>query len=392
MDSQLIIILSLLALVITWCVYPWVLNIAKKHNIMDMPDNRKLQTQPVPVFGGAAVAVGIFIPLLILSYYFHSPFIGYQLVVMLCLMIIGIADDIKGLSATLRFVVELVLVWVLLWRTHLGIDNLHGLFGLPILSTYISLPLSLIAGVGIINSINLIDGVDGYSSGYGIFANSIFAVIFFSMGETISGLFSTICAAALLPFLLHNVFGKTSKMYIGDGGSLLIGFIMVCNVFTLLSQESLSGMLLHNKGIGWVALSLAILCIPVFDTIRVMCARIVQSTSPFLPDKTHLHHLFIDMGFSHAGTSITIILTNAAIVGIWYLSYLLGASINTQFIIVVLLGLLSTFGFYYTLRFCQRHNNSVWQRFCRLGAWTHFEHKGAWVTIQKIMDYTFIKK
>lgn len=388
-------LLIFLAASVSFIAFPFALRFAKKHNIVDNPNARKLQKQPVPVLGSIPVVLGITIPLCIVMF-FHDINLLYTLIALIALFIIGLTDDLRDVPAWIRFVLEMLVIWVMIWHPmHYSngpmIDCMYGLFGREHISLFTALPLSLIAGVGIINAINMIDGVDGYSSGYGILTTTFFAITFFLMGDPISGSFSAICAAALIPFFLHNVFGKSSKMYIGDGGSLLIGLVMVCNVFELLSQDSATGALLQAKGIGVVAFALALLCIPVFDTLRVMCARLIQGISPFTPDKTHLHHLFIDMGFSHAGTSMSILLTNTLIVALWYLSYRLGAAIDIQFFAVVTLGLLATFGFYYGMRQCQKRDNVIWQTFLRIGKWTHFEHKGAWVVIQKIIDWTIIK-
>jgi len=374
------------ALLTTSLIYRPCLRIALKHNIVDHPNKRKLQDHPVPVFGGVAVAIGIFLPMIYAYFQFGFIDIKYELFVMIALLIVGVLDDIYDVPAWLRMIIEVALVWFLVWKTHAQIDDLHGLFGrVEPISVYSALPLSLLAGVGIINAINLIDGVDGYSSGYGIMSNTLFAIVFFSIGDATSGLISAIAAAALLPFFFHNVFGDKSKMFIGDGGSLLIGMIMTCDVFALLTHET-SKINLQEQGIGVVALALAILCIPVFDTLRVMTARILRKQSPMLPDKTHLHHRYIDLGFSHVGTSLTIILTNLLVVGLWYLSYQLGWSINAQFCWVVLLGLFFTCGFYYGSEWCQKHDNAIYHILVQWGKWTHFEKKGFWLHIQQLID------
>jgi len=354
MEFFSIILLSLSALVIASVVFPLALRIARKYNIMDNPDARKLQKQPVPVFGGIVVVLGMIIPLLTYAIYYHVGELGYPIMAILALWIIGVTDDIKNVSAYIRFILEFMIVWVLIWHpntpdTGYMINNLFGLFGRHEISVYTAIPLTLIAGVGIINAINLIDGVDGYSSGFGIVANLFFSIIFIICQDTTMAIFSLVAAAALIPFYIHNVFGTTSKMFIGDGGSLVIGFILMYNVFSVLSHNS-SCVELESQGISLVALSLAILNIPVFDTVRVMCARIFSGVSPFTPDKTHLHHLFIDLGFTHAQTSTTIISINILIVLLWYLVYRLGASINLQFFIVVLLGIFTTTIFYYATR------------------------------------------
>lgn len=378
--------LVVIALVITSLIYRPCLNFAKRHNIVDHPNKRKLQDHPIPVFGGVAVAIGIFIPMLFAYFYYGFIDIKYELFVMIALLIVGVLDDIYDVPAWLRMIIEIALVWFLVWKTHAQIDDLHGLFGrVEPISVYSALPLSLLAGVGIINAINLIDGVDGYSSGYGIMSNTLFAIVFFSIDDFTSGLISAIAAAALVPFFLHNVFGNKSKMYIGDGGSLLIGIIMTCDVFALLTHET-TRINIQNQEVGVVALALAILCVPVFDTLRVMTARILRKQSPMLPDKTHLHHRFIDLGFSHVGTSITIITINLIIVVLWFMSYRLHWSINAQFFWVVFLGLLSTCGFYYSTLWCQKRDNTIYHILLKWGKWTHFENNQSWRRIQQLID------
>lgn len=386
MQTNSIILLTLLAILITWLCYKPALWIARKYTLFDKPEERKLHHDPVPDFGGVAVSAGIFLPLIVAAVFMHMQVLWIEVVVMAAMLAIGVADDLFDLPAWIRFVIELFLVWVLLWATHMVIEDLHGLWGREqLVSLYSGLPLSLIAGVGIINAVNMIDGVDGYSSGYGIVANTLFAAIFYLIGDPMPCLFSSIAAAALIPFYLHNVFGKKSKMFLGDGGSLLIGMVMVCDVFALLTRDSASRHM-QEVGVGVVALALAVLCIPVFDTLRVMCARVLLKRSPFSADKTHLHHIFIRLGFSHVATSTIIICKNIAIVGLWYLSWRLGASIDLQFYIVVLLGLFSTCGFYYFTAYSAKKNNKYYQLMLRIGRWTHCENNRVWQAMQRIMD------
>ena len=106
------------------------------------------------------------------------------------------------------------------------IDNFHGLWGVYQLPWVLAVALTIVSGVGIINSINLIDGVDGLCSGYGMFATMLFGVIFMRMGDVSYSVLAFTIFGALIPFMLHNVFGKKYKMFMGDGGSLVLGFIL----------------------------------------------------------------------------------------------------------------------------------------------------------------------
>jgi len=379
-----------LALICSITCFPLVLRFAKKHAIVDCPNARKNQSEPVPVLGGLAFVLGMCLPMAILAPQFqplHFLFISLSI---LTLLIIGTIDDVRGLSVWIRFVLEIIIIWIIIWQPNVPnpnahIDSLHGLWNRFMISPYTAIPLTIVAGVGILNSINLIDGVDGYSSGFGIVANILFAVVFLLCHEYIQGILALITAMSLFPFYLHNVFGKKSKMYLGDGGSLVIGIIMVWNVFTMLSSTS-PCILLEEKGVGLVAFSLAILSIPVFDTIRVMLTRLYHGGSPFLPDQTHLHHLFLEMHFSHVATSTCIILTNLAIVAVWYFSYALGASITLQFYIVVGLSFLCTFGFYHYMQQCKQNNSPTWKRMCRLGNLLNLQSSKLFRSLEQFVD------
>ena len=183
-------------------------------------------------------------------------------------------------------------------------------------------------------------------------------------------------------------------MFIGDGGTMMVGFLMTIFIFGVLSPRI--GTELESRGVSAVALVLAILCIPIFDTLRVMSARIVRGHSPFRPDKSHLHHLFIDMGFSHLGTAIAILLINLTVVVVWLLLWLRGASINAQTIVVLLMGFTVTFGFYKFMRWQQHHGpigdngtpqgTPLWHTFCRWGQKSHMERGRVWYALQKFVD------
>jgi len=365
------------------------------HNIVDSPNERKLQRVPIPVFGGGVVYSGILTGWMTLMLFMESEVLSWGLAAMTIMMLIGTWDDIRDIPASLRFLIELVLVGAFIAVTGVYIDDLHGLWGVYALEPWIGIPLSIFAGVGIINAVNLIDGVDGYSSGYGMLACGCFALAFWQMWNPVIICLAVIVIGAIVPFFLHNVFGARSRMFIGDGGTLMLGMLMVVMVFYALSSKgNLEG--LEQKGLSLTAFVLAVGCIPLFDTLRVMTLRIIRGKSPFKPDKTHLHHLFIDMGFSHLGAALFILTVNAMVVLICLLSWKLGASYDVQTYIVIVLGMLLTFGFYKIMKNQQNgglcdeegypQGTALWHAMCRLGSKTHKEDKRSWRILRYIMD------
>ena len=390
-DKITVLSIVLTAFFVSLLAYPLVLRFAKEHNIMDNPDMRKLQRKPVPVMGGMVVFLGITAAMLIASRYLSfAPFLrGF--ICMAIMFMVGVWDDIKNVPPTLRFIIEIMVVYAMMSSYDGGIQNLRGLWGIGSLSMYWSLPLSIVAGVGIINAINLIDGVDGYSSGFCIVASLLFAGLFYYVKEISMCIFALIGASALVPFFLHNLFGMKSKMFIGDSGTLMMGTAMILYVFVCLSNRTRCA-IMESKGLCLVAFTLAVLAIPVFDTLRVMGARILRGQSPFQADKTHLHHLFIDMGFSHIGTTAFIVLSNVMIVVILLVSWKLGASFEVQLYIVIALGIMSTFGFYQFMRLQQRRNSGIYGFFCKLGKISHIERDGFWLFMRNLMDGRLVKK
>ena len=381
-------ILGAAACVIVGAVYPFVLRYAIRHNIVDNPNARKLQRTPVPVLGGMAVFGGV-LPAMMAMMTCKTVFDHKTTIICLCgitiMLAIGIWDDRRDISATFRFFVEILVVVLMLMAAGCPIDNFHGLWGIWDIPWYLSWPLSVVAGVGIINAINLIDGVNGYSSGYVILASLLFATYFFYVGDNTLGCIATIGAGALIPFYLHNVFGAKSKMFIGDGGTLMMGTAVAFYVAKCLTSGSgVQGLEANNFGI--IAFTLAVLNIPVFDTLRVMSVRMIRGLSPFHPDKTHLHHLFIEMGFSHSGTTTAILSMNMLTVLIWFLSWKLGAAIDTQTYLVALLGIFNTFVFYKFMKVQAALDSRIHRFMLNVGAHTHIGDTSFWKFMRRNVD------
>ena len=374
----------LTAFLATCFIYPKVLRIALEKNIVDNPDARKLQRVPVPVLGGAPGFFGVIAGLCCADLFFDCSELFPVVVAMVIILMVGIIDDIINLSPRVRFMIEILLVLFLGYATGNMIDDFHGLWGVHHVSAWLSVPLTVIAGVGIINAINLIDGVDGLSSGFCIQSCLLFGAVFYLCGDIPMLVLALLCVAALLPFFFHNVFGLRSKMFIGDGGTLVMGVLAATFVMRILSSHASA--VIVDERLGLIPFTLAVMCVPVFDTLRVMTARIVRGHSPFKPDKTHLHHLFIDLGFSHIGTTVSILTLNLSVVVFWWISYLIGGSIEVQFYLVLVLSVLVTFVFYRYMRLQIKGNTAVYRFMNVIGRKTHIKQQGCILRFQRYLD------
>lgn len=374
----------MVAIICTGWIYPYILEVAKAKNIVDNPNARKLQRIPVPVLGGLTVVFGILSGLMVFNMFGDFSDIFPAFATIIIILIIGLIDDMISLSPRVRFAAEIILILYLIKTTGCQLNDFHGLWGIYTIPNYISVPLTVFACVGIINAVNLIDGVDGYSSGYSIVSCTLFGIMFYMLGDIRMVTLAAIVAASLVPFFLHNVFGKHSKMFIGDAGTLSLGVIFSVFVITIISsKQSIVGL---PTNLGVIPFTLAVLCVPVFDTLRVMSARIIKGKSPFSPDKTHLHHLFLELGYSHIGAALSIIAINILVVLCWFLAFRAGLSIDTQFYIVVSLGVLVTFVLYPFVKMQIRRQTTLYRIFRRIALLTHAERKGFWAIAQKWAD------
>lgn len=381
---QIILLPFCIALLCVGITHPIFVRLARMKDIVDLPNARKLQRMPVPILGGSCVFLGVVIGVGFSAMWVDCSLLFMVILAMTVMLYTGTGDDILGLSPRVRFLIEILTVLFLIGVGDFMLNDFHGLWGVGTVAIEAAIPLTILASVGIINAINLIDGVDGLSSGFCVMASIVFGTLFYLAGDVAMALLAAVSAGALVPFFFHNVYGRSSKMFIGDGGTLVLGVVMSVFVLRTLQQGAPCGAYVDEK-MGLVPFTLAVLAVPVFDTLRVMTARILRGKSPFQPDKTHLHHLFIDLGFSHAGTTIMILALNTLVIMCWWGSYAWGASVDLQLYIVLGLNLLVTTGLYYGVR--RLSPSSGIGRFLRhLGTLTHVERTGWVLRLQRMLD------
>lgn len=373
-------------------IFPKVLKVAKLKELVDNPNARKLQKAPVPVLGGMAVFFGMVLGTLVFAALCPSKgVIGVNIPVFLatCVMLyVGSLDDLVGLTPRSRIGIEIIAILGLIFGSGMCIDSLHGLWGIYSFSWWVAVPLTVFAGVGVINAYNMIDGVNGLSSGLCIMSSAVLSVMFWKRGDYPDCALALAFCFSLIPFLLHNVFGKTSKMFIGDAGTMTMGMLVTWFIIRVLSSVNIMAEVDVNmkNDIGLVAMMVAITSVPIADTIRVMYTRIRHGISPFSPDKSHLHHKFISVGVSHSITALSEILLNVLVILTWYLSYKLGASVEIQLYITIVAAALLVWGTYYFLRYHEKNDTPYLHRLREYNKVTHFGHTKWWLSFQAWLD------
>jgi len=262
---------------------------AKKFGLVDRPDNRKQHDGDIPVIGGIAVAMSAFIAFILFQKLSGISILTiYILVGSTMLLILGIIDDLHQCNWRWRLLFQLVISVIVLKVTGLSIHNVLGfdLTSVPGLS----LGFTLLTIVGMTNAINLLDGIDGLAGGITLIA--IADIFLFSSPpiSLIGGAHLVILAAGLLPFLYANISGgKKIKVFLGDSGSYMLGFMVALSLINLSVGKNPT--LSHSSVLWCVA-------VPILDTTGVILRRLRDGRSPFYPDHGHLHHLLIKKGMS----------------------------------------------------------------------------------------------
>ncbi|EHP44992.1 hypothetical protein HMPREF9449_03039 [Odoribacter laneus YIT 12061] len=358
MEFFMIIFLSVMfSAILVLLVHPRLVKIARIKSIVDNPNARKLNKEPIPILGGVGVFFGIFITVGLFYFHYDCSSLFIVFIAILLMLFTGVADDILNLSPRIKFLLQIVAVCFLIAEGYL-LDDLHGLYGIHYLPMGVAYPLTLIACVGVINAMNLIDGVDGLASGYGIIVATICGIVFLQYGDIPYAILAWALVGALFPFFMHNVFGRKYKMFIGDGGSLVLGVIFSAFMLNILQYEGS-----NSLGTYSVSFLMAVLAIPVFDTVRVMLIRIAKKRSPFSADKTHLHHMFIQLGFSHVLTTLQIILLNVFVIVLWYITALVWhISPEIQFLIIFLACLMVTYGIWHIVSYLEKYRPLLYNR------------------------------
>lgn len=376
---------------VNW-VYFKIFRIAIDKNLVDNPDARKLQKRPVPVMGGVAVFFGIFagqLTALAVEAIMggHTMLRLMPVLSSLSLMLyVGALDDISGLTPSSRLAIEVLTVLGVVFATGLCVDTFRGMWGIGEFSWWLGVPLTVFAGVGIINAMNMIDGVNGLSSGLCMTCSCLFGVVFLKSGDMPNAILAFISVAVLIPFFLHNVFGLHSRMFIGDAGTMVMGMLQTWFVICMLGSGSAVSYFTKANGVNAVALATAVLSVPVFDTLRVMTMRMLHGVSPFRPDKTHLHHVFVNIGISHFVTAMCEIGLAVAVVAIWALSVCLGAGLEMQMYIVVAASVLLVWGTYAFLRYHVRRHTHFLHWLVAKGVITHMGRTEWWRRITDLLD------
>lgn len=306
-----------ISLLATAYLIPKILLISIRKHLIDQPNARKVHTCVSSRLGGVAFFPAIFFAIGVTVSVFSrfdtnvmENFMTASFIMVMCasvlLYLIGIADDVVGVSWRIKFVFQIMAAG-LVTLSGTWVNNLYGICGIWEISAWVGVPLTIFLIVFVINAVNLIDGIDGLASGLSCVALLFLGILFLYEGKETSSLLAFTTLGALIPFFYYNVFGiakKRYKIFMGDTGALVIGLIL-----SILTVKF--ACLVRKEGVEmaypFIVVSFSVLLVPGFDVIRVVLHRYRMGQPLFLPDKNHIHHKFLALGCSHRKAMFTIL-------------------------------------------------------------------------------------
>lgn len=288
---------SLIGLVSAIIFLPLIKFYGIKLKYVDIPDFRKLHKSPIPALGGLGVYLSLLIWFALQLFMNNETSIPFQWALFM-IVLLGFVDDIRNLPSSFRLLIQ-VLAASLVVYNGFALTSLFGIFGITSLSPVWSFAFSVLLITGVSNAFNLIDGIDGLSGGLSFITCGVLGYVCFLQNDWINATFFFTTAGALIGFLLFNL--PPARMFMGDCGSLALGFIFSSKGITLINYTTETGNNLSKK---IIILIVALMIIPVADTLRLFITRFLQGKSPFTADTNHIHHILLKLGNTHLSASV----------------------------------------------------------------------------------------
>ncbi len=297
---------GILSFFLVFLSIPTILRVSESKNLFDEPNKRKVHKTSIPTLGGLAIFLSFLFTYSLFAEWFSFTHIPFLIPALLIIFSIGIKDDIMVTAPMVKLSGQILAAFIIIGWGDLRLTSLHGFFDLD-LNYLSSFMITLFVFVFILNGFNLIDGIDGLASITSIISITSFAIWFYINDRFHIPVFSAALIGALIGFIYFNVFSKSQKIFMGDTGSLLLGFLiaMAAVKFCELNKPENIAALKYSMNSA-PAVAIGILIVPIVDTTRIFIYRISRGKSPFSADKNHIHHRMLTLGFTHLQTSLII--------------------------------------------------------------------------------------
>lgn len=302
-----------LAFAITVVAIPAVIKVAELKHLFDEPDqDRKKHIRKTPTLGGIAIFAGLIISFSLLKDFQRLLDVKYLVPALIVIFFAGIKDDILVLTPVKKLFAQFISAFLIVFLGNIKINSFYGMFGLQELPPWLAVIFSILAIVTIINCYNLIDGADGLAGSLGMLSAVTFGIWFGMTDHWSLAFLSFALAGSLFGFLFFN--WQPAKIFMGDTGAMLVGFILAVLAIHFIELNKALAITAEYWVHASPTVAIGIMAIPIFDMVRVFGIRLLRRRSPFSPDRSHLHHLLIDLGWSHRKLSVTLFVWNLIVI------------------------------------------------------------------------------
>lgn len=330
---------------LTFFSIPTIVKISRRKNLMDEPGTRSSHLRKIPNLGGIAIFYSLAVCASVFAFELFEiyKFLFASLVI---LLYIGVMDDIVVMRAYKKLFAQIVVTALMVIGSDVRIRSFFGLFGIYELNYFFSVAISIFTFIILINAFNLIDGIDGLAGGYSIICSALFGISYFRLGEYNYPLvvLSAVIIGSVTGFLYYNLSNsRSSKIFMGDTGSMILGFLLAFTAICFIDifiDKKLPGVPRYYLQAA-PSIAMAILILPIVDTLNVILVRLFNGSSPFTADKNHIHHSLLDLGLSHRRSTVYIIMYYLFIVAVAY--FYRHINVNLLLLIIIVLGFIGAY-------------------------------------------------
>lgn len=329
-----------LSFLITFFSIPTIVKISRRKNLMDEPGIRSSHVRKIPNLGGIALffSIGVCASIFAFELFELYKFLFASLII---LLYVGVMDDIVVMRAYKKLLAQIIVSILIVVGSDVRIRSFFGVFGVYELNYYVSLFFSIFTFIILINAFNLIDGIDGLAGGYSIVCSLAFAISYFWLGEYNYPLviLCLVIIGAVSAFLYYNLSNyRAKKIFMGDTGSMILGFLLafsaMCFLDLFIAKKGTDTP--HYHLLSAPVIAVALLILPICDTLNVIIVRLMNKKSPLEPDKNHIHHKLLNLNLTHRRSTFYILCYYIVVLVIVYFARHM--DVNLLLLLVIALG------------------------------------------------------
>jgi len=325
------VLATLLGYIFCVATIPSILYVSHDKQLMAEPEHRSSHRKATPTLGGVAIYLSLMLVMTFIGAFLDTKIILLVMGAVTILFFFGLKDDLANISVSTKVLGQLAAIGLLVFFADIRITSFSGIFGIYELAYLPSVLLTGFVFILLINAFNLIDGIDGLAGGVALSGSFVLGIFSYLENQLSLAIIAAALFGTIIAFLRFN-FSVERKLFMGDTGSLVIGYVMAFLTISFINYEQSAANMLYYSSAPII--SFALMFYPIADTTRVFFVRVFKyKRNPFTADRNHIHHHYTNLGYSHKRSSFYIVLINLTVIGISIL--LKDLNINIQ-----LLGLL----------------------------------------------------